>query len=190
MVLSLHTIPQLLLTYKYALLFPISIVEGPVVTIIAGFLISGGYLNPYFVYGILIAGDLIGDTLYYMIGRFGGHFFIRRWGHIFGIDDIRLQKLEKNFENHGGKLLLFGKTQGLGSAILAAAGISKMPYGRFMWINLLGTVVKVFVFLIIGYYFGQAYTQIDSTLNKIVTMSSLILIVAIVLYILYRRKNI
>ena len=39
-------IVYLLTEYKYLILFPLAIVEGPIIAVIAGFLCSSGFLNP------------------------------------------------------------------------------------------------------------------------------------------------
>ncbi|MBI5072737.1 glycosyltransferase [Candidatus Woesearchaeota archaeon] len=44
MLYALNEIVQLLLTYRYELLFPISIFEGPIITVVAGFLAAKGDL--------------------------------------------------------------------------------------------------------------------------------------------------
>ncbi|HEY4477148.1 MAG TPA: DedA family protein [Candidatus Paceibacterota bacterium] len=188
MIISLQGALQLLLTYKYAILFPIAIIEGPIISIIAGFLISSGHLNLYIVFGLLVLGDLIGDTIYYGIGRFGGNYFLKRWGWLLNIDSQKLLKLEKRFENHGGKLLFFAKAQGIGGAILAAAGVIKMPYARFMWLNAVATLIKSVILIMIGYYFGKAYSTINDYFNKIAIISTLLLVIVIIIYFLRRQK--
>jgi len=55
---------SLLLTYKYLILIPLAVVEGPIITVIAGFLITLGYMNIFLVYLIVIAGDLAGDYFF------------------------------------------------------------------------------------------------------------------------------
>ena len=188
MIISLQGALQLLLTYKYAILFPIAIIEGPIISIISGFLISSGHLNLYIVFGLLVLGDLIGDTIYYGIGRFGGNYFLKRWGWLLNIDSQKLLKLEKRFENHGGKLLFFAKAQGIGGAILAAAGVIKMPYARFMWLNAVATLIKSVILIMIGYYFGKAYSTINDYFNKIAIISTLLLVIVIIIYFLRRQK--
>jgi membrane protein DedA with SNARE-associated domain len=61
---SLTEVVQWLLYYKYFVLFPIMVVEGPIITIIAGFLVSLGHLNGLAAYAVLVAGDVTGDSIY------------------------------------------------------------------------------------------------------------------------------
>ena len=62
---------HLLMTYRYLILFPLAAVEGPIVALLVGFLISLGYFQFFPAFGIMILGDLIPDSFYYYLGRFG-----------------------------------------------------------------------------------------------------------------------
>ena len=172
-------------TYKYFILLPVSILEGPIITVLGGFLSSLGYLNVYVTFLVVIAGDLIGDTLYYAIGRFGRNSFIERYGKHVGITEGRVMRIERHFEEDSFKSLMIGKfTHAIGGVILVAAGIAKMPFWQFLGLNLLFTIPKSIVFLLIGYYFGQIYAKID---NLIAYMSVILLIIGA--YLIYRLFN-
>jgi len=186
---SLDNIVTLLSTYKYFLLFPISVVEGPVVSVIAGFLCSHGIMNIFIAYIVLIMGDMVGDNLYYSIGRWGGRPFIRKWGHFFGLNEARILKLDNHFKNHAGKTILIGKTQAIGALFLTAAGISKMSYPLFMWYNLIGTAIKSMSLLLIGYFAGHAYKLIDQYLGFYAIIITTLLTIVVIIYILIRRSK-
>ena len=183
MFFSLQSIIALLITYKYAIIFPIAVIEGPTVSIIAGSLAQAGYMNVFYVYALIVFGDMVGDTIYYCIGRFGGLYFIRRWNHILKIDTTKVVKLEKTFNTHGVKLLIAGKAQGLGSIILMTAGLTKYPFGPYMWYNTLATLVKSSVLLYIGYTFGRQYASANDIVFKTGIALSLVFLVGIYFYI-------
>ncbi|MBI5139991.1 MAG: DedA family protein [Candidatus Vogelbacteria bacterium] len=184
----------LLIQYKYIILFPLSIIEGPVVTMIAGMLSSPAFgyfnLNIWFVYVIVVVGDLIGDAINYGMGHFGRHSFIHKWGHHFGLTDDRVQAVENHFEKHPGKTLLIGKlTHAAGTIVLFAAGMANVPFWQFIWYNFIGTLPKSLVLLLIGYFFGHAFSQINDSLNY----ASMFLLFALVLlsgmFYWYRQKS-
>jgi len=151
-----------LLSYRYAIIFPLMVVEGPITTLAAGFLSSLGYLKLIPVYLIVVAGDLGGDTIYYAIGRWGRR-PLEKWGKYIKLTKERIQKLESLFEQHGGKTLIAGKlSHAVGSVVLITAGIAKIPYRKFIWFNLLATLPKSLVLVLIGYYFGNAYVKYRS----------------------------
>ena len=189
MIFPLEKVFELILTYRYAIIFPIAVIEGPIISIIAGFLASSNYLNIYFTYVLLVFADLVGDTMYYAIGRFGGNYFIKRWGWLLNLDSSKILKLEHHFDKHGGKWLSFGKTQGVGSPILVAAGVVKMPYSRYMWINIIATLIKSFLLIMIGYYFGRAYVSINDYFIKISILSLLAIVIVAIVYYLSRQRN-
>lgn len=166
MLFSFSNIFALLASYGYLVLFPIMVVEGPIITIIAGFLASLGYMNFTLVYIVVVVGDLTGDALYYAVGRFGRMSFIDRWGHWIGITSQRVEKIERHFADHAGKTLILGKlSHAIGGIILVAAGVARIRFWRYLWFNFLATLPKSMLLLLIGYYFGQAYAMINKYLD-------------------------
>jgi membrane protein DedA with SNARE-associated domain len=174
----------LVLQYGYFLLFPIAVVEGPVAAIVAGALVASGSLNIYIVIVILIAADLVGDIIYYSLGRWGHVRFLEDIGKRIGLTSERMEPLKLNFKKNSRKLLLIGKTQGLGSIILYFAGVSKMPLPRFLGWNFLGTVPKVLIFLAVGFFFGQSLIQSQHAIDYITLSSFGIALVLILFYFL------
>ena len=184
---------QLLLwlsTYKYFTLFPLAVAEGPIITVIAGFLASMGLLNFWLAYIIIIIGDLAGDALHYAFGRWGGRSFIDRWGKYFGVGPGQIGPIEEQFAKRGDKLLFIGKMlQGVGGAFLIAAGFIKMPFGKFIFANMLATFIKSFLLLLLGFYFGHALAAIDGYLEKASLISIGAALFGALVYFLYLRKN-
>ena len=186
---GLDSIVSILQAHGLFILLPLAIVEGPIVTVIGAFLASQGYLSLVAVYLIVVAADLIGDGLFYAVGRYGKALLLDRWGHYVGVTPERLVRLEHHFDHHGGKTLLIAKaTHSLGFAILLAAGASRMQFGPFIWYNVVGTLPKSLFFLLVGYLLGYAYLQIDS---YIVGYSLLVVAVAAIalFYWLTRKKD-
>lgn len=167
MFFTLNQIVHLLETYKYFLLFPIAVIEGPIITVIAGFLVSLGHMNIFIAYAVVVAGDIVGDALYYWIGKSGGQFMLSKFGHILGVSPDKIAFVKKHFHKHPNKTLLFGKfTHAFGVAILIAAGIVNINFWRFIAVNFASTLVKSLALLLVGYFFGQAYVQINSYINN------------------------
>lgn len=190
MFFSLDSIVNLLTTYKYILLFPIAVIEGPIVSVISGFLSAHGLMSIFIAYAVLVSADIIGDALYYSIGRWGGRSFVHRWGKFFGIDENKVSKMEKYFKEHGGKTLLIGKTQALGGLLLVAAGLSKMSFSRFMWFNIIGTFPKSAILLAIGFFVGSAYKMINSYLGYYAIIATSILLLALLAFYFLKNQEI
>jgi len=164
--LALSTVLALLLHHKYLVLFPIALVEGPIISILGGFLAASGFMNVYAVYAVVLAGDLIADTIYYALGRFGGRRLISRYGHWLWINEAQVQRLQTHFRKHTGKTLFAGKiAHGLGSVVLFTAGMGQVPYRKFIWWNFLSAALKSLILVVVGYYYGYAYQKINDYLG-------------------------
>ena len=189
-ILSIAHILALLATYAYATLFPLSVVEGPIVTVLGGYLASQGYVNVFLVYTIVVAGDITGDLAWYAAGRWSRMGIGARWGKYIGVTPDRLQRIEKHFERHSGKTLLLGKlAQGLGPLALLGAGATRMRPGRFLAFNLLATLPKSLVLLLVGYFFGKAYGQAGAVLEYAAWGTIVLAVVVAIVYVVPRRLS-
>ena len=156
-------IVELIRNYGLLLLLPLAILEGPIVSVIAGWLIRLGYLPFGWVYAVCVAADLIGDALLYCVGRYGSGKLARRLCPRLFMRADKFAGLLQRFHTQGGRILVVAKlTHSLGFAALIAAGAARMSVPAFFWFNLLATLPKTLLFVVIGYGLGQAYTAIDT----------------------------
>lgn len=154
----------LIAQYGYAVLLPIAVVEGPTVAAITGALVALGQFDPIVSCLLLVAADLVGDALYYGLGRYG-HGPLSNWiSKRLNITPERLIPLAKRFHANDWKLIMLGKTQALGGIILYFAGAHRMSFARYMVLNLIGTFPKVILFELIG--FGLGYFLGASVLHS------------------------
>ena len=184
--LTLAKILLLFRHYKYAIIFPIAVAEGPMVSVISGFLSSVGELNWLLVFMVLMLGDIVGDSIYYCLGRWRRSqtdlWLIKR----LGLTEDRAQKFEKSFTQRDWQLLLFGKTQALGSVILFSAGVAKMPYKKFVFYNFVGSVPKIALLEAVGFYLGEGFFKADAYLNYVGLGSFVIALVLFAFYWLFK----
>jgi membrane protein DedA with SNARE-associated domain len=160
--------------------------EGPIVTVIAGFLASLGYFNLFLLYPLAVLGDLVGDTFYYSVGRWGGRRLIKRWGKYLPIKDEDIFRIERLFHKHGGKTLVLGKIVQVGiTAVLVSAGLAKMRYWKFLYYNAIVTLPKSLLFVLVGFYFGRAYNKISNYLDLIIFVT---LIILVMLFFILKKK--
>lgn len=165
-------IVTLLIAYRYILLIPFSIIEGPILTVIAGFLVSLGILNWFLVYIIVVAGDAVGDTLCYVAGHYGTG-WLHRYGRYIGITPERLARAKEYFETYHLKAVVLSKlVHGVGFAGLITAGSLRIPYIRFIKTCMSITLIQSAILLAIGIFFGHAYLQIGNDLNYFATAIS------------------
>ena len=170
----------LILKFKYLILLPLAAIEGPIVSLIAGFLVYSGYLNPIISFIILILGDVIPDSIYYYIGRFGNK---RDLQSKIKIISNNYKTIETMWLEHGKKTMFLGKlAYGLSNLFLINAGLVKMPFKRFMTYAFIVTIIQFGIFMFIGYYLGGSYDLIS---RHIKDAEMLIAIFAILFFTVY-----
>ncbi len=137
------------------MIFPIATLEGPIITMVSGFLISLGILRFIPTFLVVFAGDMVSDSFYFWLGSRGRQFVERI--KFLRISPERLEKVEQHFEKHPGKTLIVSKASyGVGSLFLIAAGVSKMVYQKFLEYITPLNAIRSTVLLLIGYYLGRA----------------------------------
>ena len=166
--------------YRYLIIFPITVFEGPIIMVLTGFLVAQGILDFATAYAVLIVGDIFGDVMYYFLGRWIRHPLIWQWRHWFGLNDERIAWLEERFHGSAGRILVLGKViHGAGSVILMGAGLTNVKFNRFIFYNIVGTIPKTLGLMLLGFFFGAAYQQIDHYLRIGAYLGAAILLIAL-----------
>jgi membrane protein DedA with SNARE-associated domain len=180
---------ELLLAYKYIILVPLAIIEGPITSVVAGFLSTSGIFNLLIVFPIMVLGDMIGDSVFYGLGRWGSG-ILARHGHRVGATPERLEEARVYFSNNHHKALVLSKlVHGIGLSGLIVAGSLKVPYIRYIKTCILIALGQSLIFLMIGVFFGHAYLQIGKYLNNFAAGISVIALFVILLIVFNKYKN-
>ncbi|HTS44339.1 MAG TPA: VTT domain-containing protein [Puia sp.] len=163
---GLDHIINLLTHYGYIALFALAIIEGPMLAVIAGFLCSMGFLNPLLALPIIVLGDIIGDSLCYMFGRFGLPRIVKRIAIWLGVSREKINMAKTYFKANQIKTISISKViLGIGPAGIYLAGQAKVPYQRFILICVTTSALQYIIYLFIGFLFGNAYARINQYLN-------------------------
>lgn len=187
--MNLQDVFQLLTHYQYLILFPISIIEGPIITVIAGFLTTLGIMKWFVVYFVVVLGDIFGDALAYTTGRVGGN-WLAKYSAFFRVTPEKLEQAKSFFDTHHHKAIFLSKVfYGVGTAGLMAAGMLKIRYSRFMLTCFVISLLQAAMFLAFGVIFGHLYVEISKYLNYYAAIMSVIALVAVVIFILYKTKS-
>ena len=184
-----QTILDMLMTYRYALLFPLACLEGPLVAIIVGFFIHLGFLSLVPSYALLILGDFFSDSFFYYIGRFKSKAkVIKEYGLRETIFSKHFNSIEKLWHTHGIKTMFFSKlAYGLSIPLLISAGVARIIYRKFIFYAFLVSIFQYGVFLALGYYFGQSYALAAHYVKFVGVIIAGIGIVFITIYLLIKR---
>jgi membrane protein DedA with SNARE-associated domain len=184
----MDTILHVLTEYKYVLLFPLAIVEGPILAVIAGLLCSNGILNPIPVFSIIVLGDITGDSICYSFGRWGVPEFLKRMAIWSGLNFKNVNRTKLYFDSNPVRMVSLSKiTLGIGVAGIYLAGSAKIPYKKFITICFFTSITQYLFYLGIGLWFGQAYIQINHYLDFV---ASIFIIAALILIFYFFLRSI
>ncbi|GGJ62923.1 DedA family protein [Streptomyces brasiliensis] len=126
-------------------------VPGETVLIAAAVYAGAGQLNVVTVAVIAFLAAVCGDNIGYAIGRYGGHRLVTRYGRYVLLTPARVAKTEAFFTRHGGKVVTVARfIEGLRQANGIIAGLSEMPWRRFLVFNALGAALWVGVWVTLG----------------------------------------
>ncbi|MDO8736678.1 MAG: DedA family protein [Thermoleophilia bacterium] len=163
---------------------------GDVTLLVAGLISSQGNLNLGLLIAIASVGAICGDSIGYLIGRYGGLTFIRRYGRYFFFKESHLEKTQHYFDVHGGKTILFGRFVAVIKSVgPVAAGIGRMRYATFLAYNVVGSILSVTLYLVIGYFFGASWKAISTWAGRGAAIAFGFVVIAGAIAIVARRRR-
>lgn len=134
----------------------------------AGVLAAQGLFNVWIVMGLLLAAAIIGVSVGYAVGsRWGRRLFEREDSRFFKKEN--LFKAEAFYEKHGGKAIILTRfIPIIRTFVPVVAGISRMPYHKLLFYNIVGGVIWVLGLVGAGFWLGEKVDNIDKYLLPII----------------------
>jgi membrane protein DedA with SNARE-associated domain len=165
--MHLAPLAPLITKYRYWILIPLSLLEGPMVAFATGALSSLGYFNPYIVYWVFVVKDAIVDGTYYYIGRFASHTsFGERVLARAGVTREQVERVRTLWLEHGWRTMFVGKLSwGLSPLFMAVAGIVTVPIDSFFRYAIGVALVQYILLFGLGYYFGSATGTVSTAIR-------------------------
>jgi len=151
-------------TYGLILLFGLVAVEsagipvpGETALITAAVLASTGRFNIIEVIAVAAAGAIVAGGTGYWIASKGGRSDLGKIPNARDALPRLLPRGERFFERHGPKTVVIGRfVAGLRVTVAWLAGISHMPWGKFVVYNAIGGILWATTIGLVAYYFGNA----------------------------------
>jgi membrane protein DedA with SNARE-associated domain len=139
---------------------------GTSILVVAGTLMSAGSLPFWPIMAGAITGAVLGDSVSFWLGsRFGGG-IARIWP--FTRNPDFLPTGIRFFERHGGKSVFIGRFFGPVRAVIPlAAGIMRMPRGRFWFANVISALVWAPMLLLAGDAVGSIGERLLGSANTV-----------------------
>lgn len=140
-------------------------------------------MNPFIVYPVIIAGDIIGDSACYAFGRLGVPGFIKKIARWFGLNDESISRVRVLFNSNPTRIVALSKViLGIGVAGIYLAGNSRVPFSKFLIICLVVSAVQYVFYLGLGLLFGNAYLHINKYLDNFASFNIIAALAIIIIF--------
>jgi membrane protein DedA with SNARE-associated domain len=163
---------------------------GETALVAAAVLASNGHFDIVWVLVVASSAAIVGDNVGYWLGRLGGRRLLTRWSRVSKHTERVLPRAEDFFQRHGGKTVFIGRFVALLRITSAwLAGVSKMPWWRFLLWNAAGGIAWACLIGLIAYYVGKAAADAIGRYGLIGGAVVLVLVVVGFLVFRYWRRR-
>ncbi len=185
-------LPYLLL-YKYWAIFAITFVAALAFPIPPGTLLmasaafaSQGYFSFFWVVAIGSLGNIAGDNLGYFLARHYGRRVLSRIGFRKTIESQKYKNIEKRIQTNPGFLIFISRFEVVSNlAVNIICGLGEVPYGKYLFFEVVGEIAQVFVYCLIGYLVGDNWPAISAIISKF--MLAIIVVVGVLVIVFWKR---
>jgi membrane protein DedA with SNARE-associated domain len=132
-------------------------IPSEIVVPYGGLLAAQGDTHMWAVIVVATAANLLGSSIAYGVGRYGGRALFLRYGKYVLVQPHHLDKADVWFEKHGQLTVFFTRMMpGVRTFISLPAGIAKMPFVKFLLYSLVGSAIWNAALAYLGYGFRRA----------------------------------
>ena len=137
-----------------------------------------------------ILGVVVGDSCLYLIGRVWGRRLVQL--PIISkrlLPPERLEHISNNFEKYGVRILLFARlTPGIRAPIFVTAGLTKLPWIKFLMADGIYAIPGVTILFFLGYWFTDTIVAfIKESESKAKLIGYLVVLIGVICYFVYRH---
>lgn len=157
------------------------------VLLAAGAVAGDGQAHLTVLTGLSVAACLLGDMLWYELGRHRGRQALSLLCRIALEPDACVRRTENLFVTHGIRALILAKfIPGLSTLAPALAGLFKISIGRFFLFNGAGALLWSLPFLLLGYVFSDQIGYVAEQAVRFGKTAGTVLAVGLGGYLLYK----
>lgn len=190
----------LLENLNYGTVFFLMLLESTVIPVPSELVVSpaayhaaGGAMNIWLVILYATIGADCGATINYIAGYYLGRpiiykFANSKWGKMCLLNQEKVEKSEKYFDNHGMVATISGRlVPGIRHLISIPAGLAKMNYWRFLLFTTIGAGLWNIILAGLGWYLHSIVPadQLDAKIEEYSEYIKFIIIALVILALLY-----
>ncbi|HVM34681.1 MAG TPA: DedA family protein [Actinomycetota bacterium] len=142
------------------------VAPGDVVLALGGVFAGRGTLSLPLVALTGVVAGIAGETFSYWLGRRFGRRILRRFPFRERMERY-LHRTEEYFREHGRRAVFVGRyISVVGTFLPFTAGMSKMPFGRFLVADVVGMAIWATGLTILGYFLSAQVYLVDKVLSR------------------------
>ncbi|MBN9737793.1 MULTISPECIES: VTT domain-containing protein [unclassified Pseudonocardia] len=136
------------------------VLEGPVVTVVAGSLAGAGLLDWWAVWLVAVLADVVSDTVFYLLGRGGARPRLAPLLVRLGLTTRRREALRDRVDENLGQVVIGAKVVDVGAIpAFLAIGLAGVSYHRFLAWAVPAAAVRTAVLVGIGGWVGGRFAS-------------------------------
>jgi membrane-associated protein len=121
-----------------------------------GTLAATGSLNIGWLFVILTAAAILGDSANYAVGKYFGSLILKKQGTWF-LKKEHIERTHRFYEKYGSKTIVLARFVPIVRTFAPfVAGVGRMSYPHFLTYNVIGGLLWITLFVFGGYFFGSA----------------------------------
>lgn len=165
------------------------VLPGETAVVVGGVIASQHRVSVWILAPVVVFAAIVGDSTGYEIGR------------RFGPDILNLRPLRRHqarvagaqalIRRRGPEAVFLGRFIAFFRAMMPAlAGISRLPYPRFLLFNALGGLVWGVGFTLLGFFAGTAYKQVEAAAGKVIAgVVAIVVLVGVAVWHFRKRRS-
>ena len=203
----MNWITTLLGNLNYGTIFFLMLLESTVVPVPSELVVApaayhaaGGHLNAILVVIFATLGADVGASINYLVAFYVGRPVIYRfanskWGKMCLLNQEKVEKSERYFDNHGVVATLTGRLiPGIRHLISLPAGLARMNYWKFLLYTTIGAGVWHTILAAMGWYLHAVVPEeeLEATIeryNHYIVLAIVAIVVLAIAYFIIRKKT-
>ena len=163
-------------------------IPSEIVVPYGGLLAAQGHVQLWQVVVVATAANILGSTIAYAAGCYGGRALFLKYGRYVLIRPHHLDAADRWFERRGQiTVFLTRMMPGVRTFISVPAGISRMHFGKFLVYSLLGAIPWNAALAYLGWVFGANWDTLQKYFERYNTVFYIVLAATVVLAIVLWR---
>lgn len=165
------------------------VLPGETAAVLGGVLANQGQVSVWWIGTVVVLAAITGDSVGYAIGhRYGERILTVR---LLRKHQDQIAKAREMTHRRGATAVFFGRFIAFFRAMMPAlAGISHLPYRRFLVFNALGGLIWGVLYTSLGYFAGAAYGRVQATFGHVVALAfAAVGVIGVVVWTVRRRRR-